>query len=220
MSTTWPNCSTTALAQLGVAVFHNPATEAWETDDAYLSGTVRTKLALAGAAAERDSQYARNVAARRRVQPDDLLPSDITAKLGAPWIATADIEAFAAAVMGTATCVRHTVEIAAWSVEIAPFASSAAGASEWGTSRRNAGWLLHDALNSTMPQIFDTVVEDGVEKRVLNSKGPKPPRRSWRRSRMPSPAGSGLMPTAPTGSPESTTTVSTTWCRAGSTVGT
>ena len=36
-------------------------------------------------------------------------------------------------------------------------------------SRRNAGWLLHDALNSATPQIFDTVVEDGVEKRVLNS---------------------------------------------------
>ena len=43
------------------------------------------------------------------------------------------------------------------------------GTSEWGTSRRNAGWLLHDALNNATPQIFDTVIEDGVEKRVLNS---------------------------------------------------
>ena len=159
----------TALAQLGDAVFRNPATEAWETDDAYLSGSVRTKLALAEAAAERDDQYARNVAALRLVQPEDLRPSDITAKLGAPWIPAADIEAFAAEVMGTTTCVRHTVEIASWSVEIAPFAYSAAGTSEWGTSRRNAGWLLSDALNSATPQIFDTVVEDGVEKRVLNS---------------------------------------------------
>ena len=158
----------TALAQLGDAVFRNPATEAWETDDAYLSGSVRTKLAIAEAAAERDPQYARNVAALRRVQPEDLLPSDITARLGAPWLPAADIEAFAAEVMGTATCVRHTVEIASWSVDIAPFIGTAAGTSEWGTSRRNAGWLLHDALNSATPQIFDTIVEDGVEKRVLN----------------------------------------------------
>ena len=158
----------TALAQLGDTVFRNPGTEAWETDDAYLSDSVRTKLALAEAAAERDPQYARNVAALLRMQPEDLLPSDITARPGAPWIPAADIEAFAAEVMGTATCVRHTVEIASWSVDIAPFIGTAAGTSEWGTARRNAGWLLHDALNSATPQIFDTIVEDGVEKRVLN----------------------------------------------------
>ena len=159
----------TALAQLGDAVFRNPCTEAWETDDAYLSGSVRTKLALAEAAHERDPQYVRNVEALRLVQPEDLRPSDITARLGAPWIPAADIETFAAEAMGTATRVRHTVEIASWSVETAPFAYTAAGTSEWGTSRRNAGWLLHDALNSATPQIFDTIVEDGVEKRVLNS---------------------------------------------------
>ncbi len=158
----------TALAQLGNAVFRDPVTEIWETDDAYLSGSVRTKLARAEAAAECNPHYARNVEALRRVQPDDLPPSDITARLGAPWIPATDIEAFAAEVMTTETTIRHTVEIASWSVDAAPFAYTAAGTSEWGTSRRNAGWLLHDALNSAMPQIFDTVIEDGVEKRVLN----------------------------------------------------
>jgi len=159
----------TALAQLGDAVFRNPATDAWETDEAYLSGAVRTKLAIATAAAERDPQYARNVAALQRVQPEDLRPSDITARLGAPWIPAADIEAFAAELMRTRTRVWHTVETATWTVEISPFVGTAAGTSEWGTSRRNAGWLLHDALNSATPQIFDTVTEEGVEKRVLNS---------------------------------------------------
>jgi N12 class adenine-specific DNA methylase len=158
----------TALAELGDTVFRNPATEAWETDDAYLSGSVRTKLALAEAAAGRDPRYSRNVAALRRVQPEDLRPSDITARLGAPWIAASDIEAFAAEVMETTTRVRHTVEIASWSVDAAPFAWTAAGTSEWGTARRNAGLLLSDALNSATPQIFDTIVEDGIEKRVLN----------------------------------------------------
>jgi len=63
------------------AVFRNPTTDVWETDDAYHSGSVRTKLAMAEPAAERDPQYAR---ALRRVQTEDLLPSDITARLGAP----------------------------------------------------------------------------------------------------------------------------------------
>jgi SAM-dependent methyltransferase len=158
-----------ALAQLDGAVFRNPLTETWETDDAYLSGSVRTKLAIAETAAERDPQYARNVAALRRVQPEDLRPSDITARLGAPWISAADIEAFAAEAMTTETTIHHTAEIASWSVDTGPFAGTAAGTSEWGTSRRNAGWLLYDALNSGTPQIFDTVIENGVEKRVLNS---------------------------------------------------
>ncbi len=158
----------TALARLGETVFRDPVTGAWETDDAYLSGAVRTKLTIAEAVAARDASFARNVAALRRVQPEDLPPSDITARLGAPWIPAADVEAFAAAVMQTDTTIRHTVEIASWSVDATPFAYTAAGTSEWGTARRNAGWLLHDALNSVTPQIFDTVIEDGVEKRVLN----------------------------------------------------
>src|SRR6516165_11559543 len=72
----------------------------WETTDAYLSGPVRTKLAAAEAAAALDRQYERNVAALREVQPRDVRPSDITARLGAPWLPTDVIEAFTAKIMG------------------------------------------------------------------------------------------------------------------------
>ena len=158
----------TALRQLDTAIFRNPRTDTWETADAYLSGAVRTKLAAAEAAAALDPQYARNVAALRHVQPEDLRPSDITARLGAPWIPTDVIEAFAADIMDTETRVSHCQEIASWDVEIAPFIGTAAGTSAWGTSRRNAGCLLHDALNSATPQIHDTVTVDGSERRELN----------------------------------------------------
>ena len=158
----------TALSQLGTAVFRNPLTQAWETADAYLSGPVRMKLAAAEAAAALDRQYERNVAALSDVQPQDIRPSDITARLGAPWLPTDVIEAFPAEIMGTQVGIWHTVEIASWSVEGSGFAGTAAGTSEWGTPRRHAGLLLHDALNSATPQIYDTVIEDGVERRVLN----------------------------------------------------
>ena len=46
---------------------------------------------------------------------------------------------------------------------------TAAGTSEWGTHRRHAGELLSDALNSSIPQIFDTVKEGDSERRVLNT---------------------------------------------------
>ena len=157
-----------ALAELGTAVFRNPETTQWETADAYLSGPVRTRLAVAEAAAALDPQYERNVIALRAVQPKDISPSDITARLGAPWIPTDVIEAFVRDVMGAEVRIWHTIELATWTVEASAFAGTAAGTSEWGTSRRHAGHLLHDALNSATPQIYDTVVENGVERRVLN----------------------------------------------------
>ncbi|MGD5691036.1 hypothetical protein QUT48_22660, partial [Xanthomonas citri pv. citri] len=39
---------------------------------------------------------------------------------------------------------------------------------EWGTDRRHAGELLADALNSRVPQIFDTIKDGDSERRVLN----------------------------------------------------
>src|ERR1700682_6825627 len=38
-----------------------------------------------------------------------------------------------------------------------------------GTHRRHAGLLLSDALNSSIPQIFDTVKDGDNERRVLNA---------------------------------------------------
>ena len=97
-----------ALAELGTAVFRNPRTEQWETADAYLSGAVRSKLATAKEAAALDPQYQRNVTALLEVQPEDLRPSDITARLGAPWIPTDVVETFAGEVMdGACTGPAH-----------------------------------------------------------------------------------------------------------------
>ena len=165
-----------AIAQLASAVFRDPMTQQWETADAYLSGPVRHKLAAAKAAAALDAQYARNVEALTRVQPQDIPPSDITARLGAPWLPTDVIEDFVRQVMCAGMTVEpvevrifHTVEVATWSVVATCFAGTAAGTSEWGTSRRHAAQLLHDALNSATPQIYDTEIIDGTERRVFNA---------------------------------------------------
>jgi N12 class adenine-specific DNA methylase len=66
--------------------------------------------------------------------------------------------------------VRHTVEAAVWSVDMSRFENAAAATSEWGTARRHAGLLLQDALNSSVPQIWDTKWQDGKEVRELNEK--------------------------------------------------
>ena len=53
-------------------------------------GETLAKLAQAEAAAMLNPRYVRNVEALRRVQPKDLAPSDITARLGAPSCLTPD----------------------------------------------------------------------------------------------------------------------------------
>ncbi|TIR50624.1 MAG: lactate dehydrogenase [Mesorhizobium sp.] len=156
------------IAELGSAIFRDPADGSWQTADAYLSGPVRDRLKVAEAAAALDPAYQRNVRALIEVQPADLRPSDITARLGAPWIPAADIVAFVKETMGAEIRIHHMPELASWTVEARQLGWMAAGTSEWGTDRRHAGELLADALNSRVPQIFDTVREEESERRVLN----------------------------------------------------
>lgn len=56
------------------------------TADEYLSGNVRSKLALARQAAEADEGFAPNVAALEQAMPRDLDASEIEIRLGATWI--------------------------------------------------------------------------------------------------------------------------------------
>ncbi len=155
-------------AALAGAVFLNPETRVWETADAYLSGPVRTKLAVAEAAAVLEPRFAANVEALQRAQPADLKPSEITARLGAPWIPAKIVAAFCKQILGVETSVRHIAGLGTWMLDKAAFEREASSSTEWGTARRHAGHLVDDALNSGIPQIWDVWYEDGSERRALN----------------------------------------------------
>ena len=157
------------IAELGNLIFPDPEAKAWQTADAYLSGNVRLKLAAAERAG---SAFARNVTALRNVQPEDVLPGDIDANLGAPWIPESDIQAFAAHLFHVEPAsiqVGHLTKDAVWSID-ADYAAlkSVAATSEYGTARANATWLLDLALNMKTPTIYDTVTTGDREERVLN----------------------------------------------------
>ena len=161
------------IAELGDLLYQDPDSQEWQTADAYLSGNVRTKLVAAERAGD---AYARNAEALRRVQPEDVLPGDIDANLGAPWIPGRDIEHFAAALFGVPRSdvyVGHLKKDAVWSLD-APIAAvrSVAATTDYGTERANGVWLLEQALNLRTPTIYDTIVTDGKEERVLNQEGP------------------------------------------------
>jgi N12 class adenine-specific DNA methylase len=157
------------LAELGDLVFQDPESGDWQTADAYLSGNVRSKLATAERAGP---SYARNAEALRQVQPEDVLPGDIDANLGAPWIPVSDIEAFAGDLFNVPLKfigIGHLPKDAVWSVDAQYLAEqSVAATSEFGTRRANGTHLLELALNMKTPVIYDTIQTGDREERVVN----------------------------------------------------
>ena len=157
------------VAELGDLIYRDPESQSWQTADAYLSGNVRHKLAAAVAAGP---AYTRNAEALAQVQPDDVLPGDIDAGLGAPWIPAADIQSFAAELFGvrpTAVTIGHLKRDAVWSVDADHAAeASVAATSDYGTPRANGTELLQLALNMKTPVIYDTVQGINGEERVVN----------------------------------------------------
>jgi N12 class adenine-specific DNA methylase len=155
-------------AELGSQVYRNPE-GTWETADAYLSGDVRAKLKAAQAAAEINPMFARNVEALKAVQPEDILPGDINARLGSGWIPRSDIKDFLAQLLQVShndITVGHAGEIAAWSVKLEYFASrQVSNTTTHGTRRISASDLIEDALNMRVPTIYDYLDDDT---RVIN----------------------------------------------------
>jgi hypothetical protein len=88
------------LPDLKGTVFLNPQTNRWETEDDYLSGNVRAKLAVAEAASLTDEQFKVNIEALKAVQPADLSATQIDARLGSTWIPAGDVRLFAEEVLG------------------------------------------------------------------------------------------------------------------------
>jgi N12 class adenine-specific DNA methylase len=154
--------------ELDGLVYHNPESE-WETADCYLSGDVRAKLKTAEAAASLDPSYHRNVEALKEVQPADLLPGDISARLGSSWIPASDVKTFVAELLDIperTITVSHSGTIATWALTIDSIAkSNVSNTTAWGTPRALASDLIDDALNGRTPTIYDQIDKDT---RVVN----------------------------------------------------
>ena len=165
--------------ELAGVIFLNPVTEKWETADEYLSGNVREKLQIAKVFAENHPEYAINVSALEGVQPKELDASEIEVRIGATWIDTKYIEDFMRETFETpeylfdrnAMVVQYSDVTGQWNVKgkNADHGNTLANMT-YGTSRANAYRILEDSLNLRDTRIFDVVMEDGKEKRVLNKK--------------------------------------------------
>ena len=172
--------------ELSGVIFKDPAADptdpeaGWQTADEYLSGNVRNKLRMAQLAAESHPEFKINVEALTKAQPKDLEASEIDIRLGATWLNPAIVQQFMMETFQPPYRIRYNNLI---QVHYSPFTSewrignkSAAGMYDimstetYGTHRATAYKILEDTLNLRDCRIYDTIEEDGKERRVLNQK--------------------------------------------------
>ena len=164
--------------ELAGVIFRNPVTQAWVTADEYLSGNVREKLETAETFAANHPEYQVNVEYLKRVQPKDLNASEIEVRLGANWIKAEYITDFMERVfktpsyyIGSSIKAIYSEISGAWNISGKSLdRSNPRVTNTYGTMRVNGYRLLEDALNLRDTKIYDTIYEDGKERRVLNKK--------------------------------------------------
>ena len=164
--------------ELAGVIFRNPVTQAWVTADEYLSGNVREKLATAETFAANHPEYQVNVEYLKQVQPKDLNASEIEVRLGANWIKAEYITDFMERVfktpsyyIGSSIKATYSEISGAWNISGKSLdRSNPRVTNTYGTMRVNGYRLLEDALNLRDTKIYDTIYEDGKERRVLNKK--------------------------------------------------
>ena len=170
--------------ELSGVIFKDPAADptdpeaGWQMADEYLSGDVRAKLRMAQFAAESHPEFKVNVDALTKAQPKDLEASEIDVRLGATWLDPSIVQQFMMETFQPPYRIRYNNTI---TVRYSPYTSewrisnkSATGFGDimatetYGTRRANAYKILEDTLNLRDSRVYDTIEEDGKEKRVLN----------------------------------------------------
>ena len=170
--------------ELSGVIFKNPSADptdpeaGWQMADEYLSGDVRAKLRMAQFAAETNPEFVVNVDALTKAQPRELEASEIDVRLGATWLAPSIVQQFMMETFQPPYRIRYNNAI---TVRYSPYTSewrisnkSATGFGDimatetYGTRRANAYKILEDTLNLRDSRVYDTIEEDGKEKRVLN----------------------------------------------------
>lgn len=165
------------ISDLKGVIYLNPETSAWETADAYLSGNIRNKLAVAKSAAEPNPDFTENVSALEAAMPDRIEAGDITAKLGSPWIDDKYIQEFMYELFETPKFsrnlgidnnyigIQHNPATAKWNVMNKSLdKDNIKSNTAYGTSRKSGYSIFEDSLNMIDTTVYDPVYNPEKDK--------------------------------------------------------
>jgi N12 class adenine-specific DNA methylase len=159
------------IDQLGERIYRVPGSDQYELDNVYLSGNVVAKLREAHAWAAHDPTLQRNVAALEAVQPTSLGPSEIRLNLHAFWLPDSLVTTFIQSLLptwrGEAT---YQSALGAWALTDPDQrgAQAVEAETQWGTPRANAITILSASLRGIPITVYDIIMTDAGERRVLN----------------------------------------------------
>lgn len=142
------------IEELGDLIYKNPE-GGYEPRDAYLSGNVKRKLALAVEANKQSpGEYERNIEALRAVIPADINPADIGVAPGSHWVPARHVAAFVDHITEAegATAI-YSPENARW--VITPRHASTPAETRWGSNRATVPEVINAVLHGRTITIRD-----------------------------------------------------------------
>lgn len=174
----------TVIAELGNAVFRDPDLideedkySGFVTAEEYLSGKVVAKLSSAQRYAAEHPEYEKNVNALTGVQPQPITASEISVRLGQTWVGKEVYKEFYLELIDAYWYMKRDVELyynphdSSWRIDQKDSVRRDTRMKQtevYGTKRAPAYRLFIDCMNGRDTNIYDTIEEDGKEKRVLN----------------------------------------------------
>ena len=146
-----------AREDLATLVFDDPETGQLVPAAEYLSGPVRAKLEAAELAADGDPRYAVNAEELRKIIPEDLLPSEIEARLGAAWIGESHVRDFLREILEDPSLLVEHPGGQVWTVR--GNRHTVLATSTWGTARYPAPALAQAVLEQRRIEVRDETAD-------------------------------------------------------------
>jgi hypothetical protein len=186
---------TTPATQLGELVYDEPGTNRLIPAAEYLSGNVRPSSTPAAPPMTPTAATAPTSPPWSGCCPASSNPTEITARLGAPWIPSRDIEQFCREVLDATVDVEHLPQLGHWSARLRDGSRrSVALSSEWGTAEpmRSPCSTPRSTSGSTPSPTPPTTAAGSA-----TTPRPSPPATSRKLSRPGSRRGCGRTPNGP-----------------------
>ncbi len=156
------------------AVYYDPQLDQLVTANEYLSGNIQKKIEAAREALESggSGELKGNIAALEQVLPERILPKQIKASIGSPWIPTWVYRDFLIALIGIRASNKGRIPLSVEYIKEAnhyiihgkkPFKEFTRAKFQYGTDRMNAFEIVERLLNSRDIAVYDSDVPEGKD---------------------------------------------------------
>lgn len=144
-------------------IFYNPDTGNYDIAARYLSGNVVQKLEKA-----KQASLSTNIEALTSIQPKTIPFEQIGVSISAPWLPAQTIKDFAKANFDVNVKAEYMTALGQWSIDCPRWGISNYVEQTYTTTRCEFKAILENTICGKSITIYDTVLEDGRQRSILN----------------------------------------------------